>query len=605
MTEVVIALPEPSAPTLTGTQPPLGNDRLRSWRRAPHRPARRPVGYVARWLAKQPARIWASLGAEPTTARVPGTGVVACVAVIVGVAASAYVTRSGANMFYSDAQSHLAIARRILDSKSPGLAQLGTVWLPMPHLLLMPFVQSLWLWRIGLAGCIVGVACLAASCAALWRITARIGLNRTGKLVAVAVFLANPTVLYSFTTALTEPVLIASMLGCVAGLARWASSPRRLSGGELAVFAGTPAGAAVASRYEGWALLLTGGLFVFIVCLGKGRGVRVAVRMMCCFGAVPAAAITWWLAYNFAVYGRPLEFMFGPYSAYAQQKSIVTSGVMITKGNIGFTLSTYNWAVLETAGLAALLIALVGAAVLLWKHGCGIATLIAGLMGTSYGFSLASLYLGQTIIGNDHSYSTSWWNNRFALSVCPAVALLCGVAAAHPRAAAARRVAVALICVAVTAQNVWWLEDLPGRSAVIAEAVSSERATTGSMQLATYLRLHYRGGGILMDESAGGNAVLPSIGIPLDQFDIRASGASFVAALADPAAHDEWIFANTAPVVGTVDPSSLTATGDLVMYTLRDHPAFAARYEIVETAGDHSVYHRIAGRYQPETTGRS
>ena len=524
---------------------------------------------------------------------------------IVGLAASAYVTRSGANMFYSDAQSHLAIARRILDSKAPGLAQLGTVWLPMPHLLLLPFVQSLWLWRTGLAGCIVGVACLAASCAALWRITARIGLNRTGKLVAVALFLANPTVLYSFTTALTEPVLIAAMLGCVAGLARWASSPRRLSGGELAVFAGIPAGAAVLSRYEGWALLLTGGLFVFIVCLGKDRGVRVAVRMMCCFGAVPAAAITWWLAYNFAVYGRPLEFMFGSYSAYAQQKSIVTSGLMIAKGNVGLTLSTFNWAVLEAVGLAALLIALVGAAVLLWEHGCGIATLIAGLLGTSYVFSLASLYLGQTIVDNDHSYSTTWWNNRFALSVCPAVAFLCGVAAAQLHLAAARRVATALICAAVIAQNVWWLEDLPGRSAVIAEAVLQERATIGPMRLATYLRLHYRGGGILMDESAGGNAVLPSIGIPLDQFDIRASGDSFVAALADPAAHDEWIFTNTPPVVGSVDHVSPTATGDLVMYTLRDHPAFAARYEIVETAGDHSLYHRIAGRSQSESTGRS
>ena len=605
MTAPAIPLPELSAPPLTGTQPPLRSDRLRSFKRGPHRPPRRPVGSAARWWARQPARIWATLGAEPTTARVPGTGVVAFVAVIVGLAASAYVTRSGSNMFYSDAQSHLAIARRIFDTKSPGLAQLGTVWLPMPHLLLVPFVQSLWLWRTGLAGCIVGTACLAASCAALWRIAARIGLNRIGKLVVVAMFLANPTVLYSFTTALTEPVLIAAMLGCVAGLARWATSLRRLSGGELAVFAGIPAGAAVASRYEGWALLLTGGLFVFIMCIGTGRGVRVAVRMMCCFGAVPAAAITWWLSYNFVVYGRPLEFMFGPYSAYAQQESMVTSGLMTTKGNVGFTLTTYNWAVLETVGLAALLIALIGAGLLLWQHGCGIATLIVGLMGTSYVFSLVSLYLGQTAIDNDHSYSTSWWNNRFALSVCPAVALLCGVAAAHPRVAAARHVAAALICLALTAQNCWWLEDLPGRSAVIAEAVSSERATTGSMRLATFLRLHYRGGGILMDESAGGNAVLPSIGIPLDQFDIRASGASFITALADPAAHDEWIFTNTPPVLGTADRGSPTATGDRVMYTLRDHPAFAARYEVVETTGDHSLYHRIAGRSQSETIGQS
>lgn len=535
---------------------PAGSGRLRSSEWAPHRPARRSWRQVARSWARLPARVWAALGAEPVSAQVPGTGVVACVAVIVGFAASVYVTCSGANMFYSDAQSHLTIARRILDSKSPGLAQLGTVWLPMPHLLLMPFVQSLWLWRTGWAGCILGTGCLAVSSAALWRIASRIGLNRTGKLTVLAVFLANPTMLYSFTTALTEPVLITAMLGCVAGLARWATSRRRLSGGELAVFAGIPAGAAVLSRYEGWALLLAGSLFVFVVCLSNGRSLRVAIRMTCCFGAVPAAAITWWLAYNFAIYGRPLEFMFGPYSAYAQQKSLATSGLMITKGNLGFTLSTYHWAVLETVGLAALVIALAGAALLLWKHGVGVVTLIVALMGTSYFFSLASLYLGQTTIDNDHSYPTNWWNNRFALSVFPAVALLCGVAAAHPRAAVLQRFVALAICGALIAQNLWWAQDLPGRSAVIAEAAQSQRGTSASMRMADYLRFHYRGGGILMDESAGGNAVLPSIGIPLDQFDIRASGDSFAAALADPAAHDEWIFSTTPPIVGNAAPAA-------------------------------------------------
>ena len=34
------------------------------------------------------------------------------------------------------------IARRIVDSRTPGWYQLGTTWLPLPHLLMMPLVRN-------------------------------------------------------------------------------------------------------------------------------------------------------------------------------------------------------------------------------------------------------------------------------------------------------------------------------------------------------------------------------------------------------------------------------------------------------------------------------
>src|SRR6202051_3480232 len=55
-------------------------------------------------------------------------------------------------LLYGDAVAHLGIARRILDSRNPGLIQLGGVWLPLPHLLMLPFVQKLEWWQNGLAG---------------------------------------------------------------------------------------------------------------------------------------------------------------------------------------------------------------------------------------------------------------------------------------------------------------------------------------------------------------------------------------------------------------------------------------------------------------------
>ena len=43
-------------------------------------------------------------------------------------------------MLYADARSHLTIARRLVDGPNHGIVQLGTVWLPLPHLALLPFV---------------------------------------------------------------------------------------------------------------------------------------------------------------------------------------------------------------------------------------------------------------------------------------------------------------------------------------------------------------------------------------------------------------------------------------------------------------------------------
>src|ERR1700744_4898769 len=58
----------------------------------------------------------------------------------------------GALLNYGDAVAHLHIARRVFDCHQPRFSQLGSVWLPLPHILLLPFVQVYSWWANGLAG---------------------------------------------------------------------------------------------------------------------------------------------------------------------------------------------------------------------------------------------------------------------------------------------------------------------------------------------------------------------------------------------------------------------------------------------------------------------
>src|SRR5579863_10417539 len=92
-------------------------------------------------------------------------------------AAIAYFYRTGSTLFAGDAEAHLNIARRIVDSRTPGWSQVGTTWLPLPHLLMVPLVRNDWMWRTGLAGAIVSGIAMSLAAAFLFAAVHRIFRN--------------------------------------------------------------------------------------------------------------------------------------------------------------------------------------------------------------------------------------------------------------------------------------------------------------------------------------------------------------------------------------------------------------------------------------------
>ena len=87
------------------------------------------------------------------------TAGIAAVTASISFAAVLWAYHAGWLLYYGDAESHLNHARRVFDSHTPGAEQLGTVWLPLPHLLMLPFVANDTLWRTGLAGSIPSATC--------------------------------------------------------------------------------------------------------------------------------------------------------------------------------------------------------------------------------------------------------------------------------------------------------------------------------------------------------------------------------------------------------------------------------------------------------------
>ena len=274
---------------------------------------------------------------------------------------------------YGDAVAHLHIARRVFDSRTARLSELGSVWLPLPHLLLIPFVQNYAWWANGLAAVIPSASAYIASCAGIYRL-ARHWLNPAPSALALAFFALNPNLLYLQTTAMTEPLFLCETIWIVVWMVEWraalndefeatsyrlpsslaptrsAPNPKALRDWlPLRIFEAGPrprgawlqnpelrsrsrknvfstpssrmqvcvaAGliAAIFTRYDGWiiALIAWTGIGLALLRYGSLRSRSFWLATI----AVAAAPILWF-AYNSVCFGDWLYFARGPYSAMA------------------------------------------------------------------------------------------------------------------------------------------------------------------------------------------------------------------------------------------------------------------------------------------------
>ena len=253
--------------------------------------------------------------------------------------------RHDAMLNYGDAIAHLHIARRVLDSRTPRFTQLGSVWLPLPHILLLPFVQDYRWWATGLGAVIPSALSYIASCAGLYRL-ARRWLSPGPAAITLLFFALNPNLLYLQTTAMTEPLFICEVIWIVVWIVEWratlnnetesgsfnlppAPSIHTASRSRIDTITSTSrlqfciaAGlvAAIFTRYDGWIIALIAWTGIGLTLLrraAKGeRGRLSSPAFWLPTIAVVAAPILWFI-YNSVGFGDWLFFARGPYSARA------------------------------------------------------------------------------------------------------------------------------------------------------------------------------------------------------------------------------------------------------------------------------------------------
>ncbi|HEY3705460.1 MAG TPA: hypothetical protein VGL22_10395 [Terracidiphilus sp.] len=360
--------------------------------------------------------------------------VLACCAAV-SLVAIAWSWQHDALLNYGDAEAHLHIARRVIDSHRPGLTQLGSVWLPFPHLLMIPFVAHFEWWRNGMAGLIPSCLVWLASCWGVYRL-GRQWLPPAPAAVAFAFFALNPNLLYLQTTAMTEPLFVCEMVWTVVWLVEWRSSlasgdigrSRRLLWPIAVVLA-----AAVFTRYDGWIMAFLAWTSIGIVLRRRGQ-LRGAA--FCAASAIVIAAPVVWLVYNQVVFGDWLDFARGPYSAKAIELHTATPGSGPPHPGwhnpwvslIFYVKTTEMVAVAEQWGNLLLVLSLLGTA-WGWLIGRRKGFLWALLLWLPVPFYAYSVAYGSVPIFLPVWWPHSYYNTRYGLEMLPALALGVGGAA--------------------------------------------------------------------------------------------------------------------------------------------------------------------------------
>ncbi len=395
-----------------------------------------------------------------TTAAVPDRSAarVAGIAVLVSLFSFLYYFQRGDLLLYGDAVAHINIARRVFDSQTPGLLQLGTVWLPLPHLLMIPFLWSDSMWQSGAGGSIPSMIAYVLGVVGIFRLVRGLlqaGLlaepgtkpdtnlaARVGAWAAAFAYGANPNLIYMQATAMTESIYLALFIWAVVYFAEFVRSLRineGEAGGRQTQGARSPlvrcacclAGAEL-TRYDAWFLAGAMGAAVVVIVLRRwqnsgsgGRPLwRAAVKFLGGIAVVPVL----WLVYNAVVYGNALEFANGSYSAKAIEQRVGAPNPALHSAPVAalyflksaqLSMAEGNW------GRFWLAAALVAVAIGAWKLRAQSASML--LLWIPLVFYALSIAYGSVPI-----HVHTWWpfatfNQRYGLQLLPMFAVSTGV----------------------------------------------------------------------------------------------------------------------------------------------------------------------------------
>ena len=433
-------------------------------------------------------------------------------ALISGTAAALWYARAGLTLAHYDAKAHLVVSRRILDSLTPGWAQIGAVWLPLPHLLNMLPVQIDVFYRTGAFAVGLSILQHAIAAASLAAIVQALTASRSGAALAAALYALNPNILYLQSTPMTEPLLFALSALQAFLFTRW------VLGGRLTVPAdvGWITVLACLTRYEAWPITGVCFLAAAYAWWRRGHAARAVLRAMTGLAVYPAATVAAFMLFSRITVGE--WFVSGGF--FVPDETLRGQPLRVIEQIAeGLELITGTW-LLRFSALAATVVGVLALA------SAGRSTLLLTLAP----WAAAALPLAAYLAGHP-------FRMRYEIPLVLGCALVVGAAVGL-----LRRVAP-VVAVAILAVVIWEQGPLDSRAPMIAEAQLDPNAQARAT-VTSCLRERYRGGAIMMSMGSLGHYMqeMSSAGFAIRDFLHEGNGPIWDSAFTrGPAPLVEWV----------------------------------------------------------------
>jgi hypothetical protein len=546
------------------------------WERDPRSPALR----ITSWLRAHRSDTWW----------------IALLAMALSVGFYAWYDAHGMTLAFNDARIRELIARRVLDGRTPGLAQLGTTWLPLPSLVMLPLIWSNALFRDGLAGSLPSMLSYVIGAVYMYRTGRLVAGSRAGGWVAAAVFMLNPSLLYMQSTAMSEVPSLTAFVVAIYYALRVTETHHAL---DLVKCAGAVA-AGTLIRYDDWALALA-----LVPTLGlvawRHRGYLLAEAWTILFGMLAFAGCAGWVIYNWLIFHDPLRsFFYGSttHSFFADSPH----RVIPTRGHAVGAFETYGLTVAGTLGWLILPTAVLGLLAFVRRRRLGCSALPVYLMLVPFAFYWLVLYKGANTESLPALGQGPYYNIRFGLAMIPAAGVFTACLAVARTRMLGRVLACALLALAAGS----WVVGSLHTPFVVREArygPSGASTEAGGARAANWFAARYRGGDVLITYVNSQTMMfylLTNHHFPDGAFVTDTNGSQFERALAHPERWVRWV----------VMDSDATNGASAIWTSLHRRTAWRRYFVLRARLGTTAIYELDASphgvtRASTETTPRS
>lgn len=248
------------------------------------------------------------------------------------------------NLAYYDAVARLNTARKMIDSITPGVGQLGGIWLPFPQIVMIPFIWNDFLWHTGIAGYLIMGTIFITGAFFLQKAVYELTQKRSVSLLIWFLYVTNINILLLQTMAMSEVFFLSFFILTIYFLIRWIKystiTDFLLTGFCVMVLTLT--------RYEGDFIFVGVVLAVFIECVRiyKLKNREKIEGMLLLFLTVAGFGVILWCIYSALFYKDPLFWLHSytppPQASLLQPNTVTEENYVIQNPSVWQSLIIYS-----------------------------------------------------------------------------------------------------------------------------------------------------------------------------------------------------------------------------------------------------------------------